>query len=595
MATRNRPSGSGRYRGNNRSSVIRQRDISKRVRDGGLVSAKDGYNNLIAKLGDDNTRASSAHYYTGNRLSGRWQELTAMYREGWLTKKIIDMPAEDMTKAWVSFDTQLEQDAIRAIEREMRQFRVQKKFTDALRWGRLYGGSIAIILIDGHEDIMDTPLDLVLVMPGTFRGLIVKDRWADVNPSLELVSDMLDPDYGFPMYYEVGDIGVNGTGKMRMKVHHSRVIRFVGRELPYAEEEAEMYWGASELEHIMDELNKRNATSANIAQLVFQANLRVLKMSDLGQILAMSDERTQKELFQTIQAQNMLMTSFGLQIMDSGDNFETHQYTFSGLNDIYQSFQNDIAGAAEIPATKLFGRSPDGMNSTGESDLTNYYESIRQKQENFLRPAIEKLLPVVCVSVLGKVPDDIEVVFEPVESSTDVQKASLATQVLGTISSLFQTDLISKPMALKEMRKAAFMTGIGSVITDEDIDKAEEDAQLMAEQNAMGGGMGGLEQMMGGGGAEAGGAPKQPGGAAAPGGAPKMPPKAPAAPGQDKPAEDAVEAGMDDEKSVAIQSIREKIEAIEKLREALYGLEDVEPNPQAVPNQDVDEARPASI
>lgn len=421
----------------------------------------------------------------------RWNDITTMYREGWITKKVIDVPAEDMTKAWISFDTQIDQDAERRIEKEMRQYKVQKKITDGIKWARLYGGAIGVILVEGQEDMMDTQLELALVMPGTFRGILIVDRWSGVEPSMEVVDDLSDVDYGLPKYYTLTDAGNDGTlGNIR--IHHSRVIRFVGRELPYQEEEAEKFWGASELEHIYDELNKRNATSSNIAQLVFQANLRVLKMGDLGEILALSDERTQRELYQTIQAQNMLMTSFGLQVLDRDDNFETHPYAFAGLNDIYQSFMADIAGASEIPATKLFGKAPDGMNSTGEGDLMNYYESIRQKQENLIRPGIEKLLPVVCVSALGKVPDDIEIAFEPVESSTTGQKAALAQQISGALSGLYQSDIITKAMALMELRKSAFVTGIGSTITDEDIENAENEASLPPEQDmpGMGGEMG---------------------------------------------------------------------------------------------------------
>lgn len=581
-----RPTNSGRpatSRSRSGRAKKSQQDVIKN-----LHAVRDSYNNLIAKLGSNEANALSSSYYFPQGISAHWEQLTIMYREGWLTKKIIDIPSEDMTKSWISFDTQLEQDAVRAIEREMRQFRVQKKMTDGIRWGRLYGGAIGIILIAGEEDMMDRPLDLVLVMPGTFRGLIIKDRWDDVSPSMELVTDMMDPDFGYPKYYEIGDLKPDENGSSSsstIKVHHSRVVRFIGRELPHRDEEAEQYWGASEMEHVFDELNKRNATSANIAQLVFQANLRVMKMGDLGQLLAMSDERTQQELYATIQAQNLLMTSFGIQVMDAKDSFETHPYSFAGLNDIYQSFQSDISGAAEIPATKLFGKSPDGMNATGESDLTNYYDSIRQKQENDLRPALEKLLPIVCVSALGAVPDDIDIVFEPVESTTDAQRASLAQQVVGSVTSLFQADLYSKPMALNELRKSAYVTGIGSVITDEDIEKAEEEAELMAEQNAMGGGMGMMGGVPGMPGAE--GMQGQEQGGPAPGqanqpqapqqaGAGKQPfPKAPGA-GELTEAEDS-----DDEKSVAIQGIRAKLNQVEQLRNMIYSqdaLDAFDPN-----------------
>lgn len=72
------------------------------------------------------------------------------------------------------------------------------------------------------------------------------------------------------------------------------MLRFIGRELPNWEKYAEQQWGASEVEVIFDELKKRDNTSWNIAQLVFLANLRVLKMADLGELLAIGDEEAKK-------------------------------------------------------------------------------------------------------------------------------------------------------------------------------------------------------------------------------------------------------------------------------------------------------------
>lgn len=65
----------------------------------------------------------------------------------------------------------------------------------------------------------------------------------------------------------------------------------------------------------------------------------------------------------------------------------------------------DLSGASRIPVTKLFGRSPAGMNATGESDLRNYYDYVDTLREAKLRPILEKLLPVLAMSAWGAVPD----------------------------------------------------------------------------------------------------------------------------------------------------------------------------------------------
>ena len=78
-------------------------------------------------------------------------------------------------------------------------------------------------------------------MPGSFLGLHILDRWNGVYPEGELVTDPEDPDFGLPMFYTVRN---DETGTMVARVHHSRVIRFIGRELPWMEQVTEQYWGS---------------------------------------------------------------------------------------------------------------------------------------------------------------------------------------------------------------------------------------------------------------------------------------------------------------------------------------------------------------
>ncbi len=114
---------------------------------------------------------------------------------------------------------------------------------------------------------------------------------------------------------------------------------------------------------------------------------------------------------------------------DTGnDAFENHPYSFSGLSEIYEMFMMNMAGEAEIPPTRLFGRSPDGMNATGESDLKNDYEKIGQLLENVLRPALNKLLPVICVSMFGCEPEGL-VCFEPLTIQDPMERGNILSSI----------------------------------------------------------------------------------------------------------------------------------------------------------------------
>ena len=438
----------------------------------------DGYSNAAAFLGDESPLISSGTFHRSG-LTSQTEMLTVMYRESWLAMRIIDMPSEDMTRSWYKpLTAEMEEDDLDALRRLEAKHSIKQEIANAIRWARLYGGSIAVIAIRGQEDQMDQPLDLEDVLPGDFRGILVLDRAQGVQPSLELVSDLNDPDYGLPMYYSVS-LDINGADVLQ--IHHSRVLRFVGRELPRLETIAENYWGASELEHIYDELQKRNATSANIAQLVFQANVTTLKMGDFGEAMALGTDDQRKNIAAAVEMENRFRTSYGLQLLSADDTMENHQYTFSGLSDIYEQFMLDICGAAEIPATKLFGRNPSGLNSTGESDLRNYYETISQMQERILRPALERLIPIEAMSCWGYVPEDLDIVFEPIAAATPTERAELMAKFSEPILRAFEIGLINRGEALAELKSVGQELGVWDKLPDPDKDP---NAKLLHEDPA---------------------------------------------------------------------------------------------------------------
>jgi len=437
-------------------TVKKDSSVSKTKAGGALLAALDGYANAAAFLGEDSELLSAGTFRRSN-LTGDRELLTVAYRESWLAKRIIDMPCEDMTRSWYKLSTALPEEDIRELKRLEAKHSVKQEMTNALRWARLYGGSLALMVLRGEEGILDQPLDMEMLLPECFQGLLVLDRAQGISPSLELVSDLDDPDFGLPEYYTV-DLEM---GELRsVRIHHSRVLRFVGRELPRNETIAEEYWGASELEHVWDELQKRSATSANIAQLIFQANVTTLKMGRFGEHMAFGSEAQKRGIMAAIAQENRMRTSYGLQLLSSEDSMETHSYSFAGLSDVYESFMMDMAGAAEIPATKLFGRSPQGMNATGVADLRNYYDLIAQMQERMLRPALEKLLPVLAISCWGYVPEDLEIVFEPVMTTSPAERAELAQKLSSDVIEAFKAGLLTREQALEELKSRGEELGV---------------------------------------------------------------------------------------------------------------------------------------
>jgi phage-related protein (TIGR01555 family) len=111
------------------------------------------------------------------------------------------------------------------------------------------------------------------------------------------------------------------------------------------------------------------------------------------------------------------------------EEYESKSYSFGGLPELMREFSIQTAGAADMPYTVLFGQSPAGMNSTGEHDTRNYYDSIATLQNWMLKPILMDVLDVVIRSVFNQPLTALEVVFNPLwqldpKTRAEIEKAN---------------------------------------------------------------------------------------------------------------------------------------------------------------------------
>ena len=449
------------------------------------VTMMDAFSNPIARLGYGTQDLLQATQYPLTRTTQNYQMLTSLYRENWIVQNIIETKPGDMVRKWYTLTCNVAPEYVDALQRLDRKVHLRKSLLEGMYWGRLYGGAAGIIMVRGQDDLTQ-PLDYDLILPGCFLGLMILDRWSGIYPEMGQVTDPSDPDFELPEYYTIRD---EESGTLISKVHHSRILRFTGRELPYNEKIMETYWGESELEAIYSELVKRDNVSGNIASLTFRANVNYLETDSLDQMLAVNNTEAQRRFWQTLQTQSVIESNFGTRLVNKGDVMHNTQYTFTGLADVYDRVMMDVAGAAKTPVTKLFGRSPAGMNATGESDMNNYYDYIDGLRENQLRPLLERLLPIMALSAWGTVPDDLDIDFPPLQTPNSSEIADIVEKKTQAILAAFQSDLIDAATSLKELKTLSDETSMYNSISDEAIElsKGKTYSDYKAMQDPMAG------------------------------------------------------------------------------------------------------------
>jgi hypothetical protein len=207
----------------------------------------------------------------------------------------------------------------------------------------------------------------------------------------------------------------------------------------------------------------------------------------------------------------------GISMLDADDEFATQTYTFSGLDTVLIQMGQQLAGALQIPLVRLFGQSPVGMNSTGESDLRLYYDGIHQAQETRLRPGVTTTVRLTAQSAGIKLPDGFVYTFQPLWQLTPKEKADIGEQNTRTVLSADELGIISRRRTLEELRQQARETGVWATITDKEVEEADDEPPPAPEEGMgmpgmpgvpaapgkpPGGGGGGPRPVAGGGGGE---------------------------------------------------------------------------------------------
>lgn len=428
----------------------------------------DSFQNLSARLGYGSGSVASASSYVGNPITRNRGLLDKMYRGSWLVGAAVDAPAEDMTREGIDLTSSLDPQVVDAIKDAMQRLAIWPALCDTIRWARLYGGAIAVMMVDGQR--YDQPLRIETIGKGQFKGLAVLDRWT-ADPTVSEPVREPGPDLGKPLFYRVNSGASFLSGE---RIHHSRVIRMEGNPLPHWERQAEMGWGQSVIERVVDRLTAFDSTTVGASQLVYRSHLRMLKVDGLRDIIA-AGGKALEGFTRQVEMIRAMQTNEGLTVIDAKDEMSAMSYGFSGLSDLMVQFAQQLSGAVNVPMVRLFGQTPTGLNTSGEADVRTYYDQIKRRQETDLRGPVGKVLRAIHHSEIGPLEEgaDLGFTFNPLWQMSDAEKAEIAGKVATAVGAAVEGGIIDRPTAMRELKQSSDITGVFTNITPDAIEDAE--------------------------------------------------------------------------------------------------------------------------
>lgn len=441
------------------------------------IITNDSFQNFMTRTGIGAGNIASASSYGFDLVSRNRVLMEAAYRSSWVVGQAVDVVAQDMTREGVEISgDELKPEQIEKMEKAATALKIWPSLTSTIKWARLYGGAVAVLLIDGQK--LDTLLRLETIGKDAFKGLLVLDRW-QMQPNFKTFVTDLGPDLGKPKFYNTV---TDSIGMPQLRIHYSRVIRLEGVELPYYQRIAENGWGQSVIERLWDRLLAFDSTTQGAAQLVYKAHLRTMKVDGLRELIA-SGGKLFEGLVKQIEMIRAFQSSEGLTLLDGKDEFDTHTYTFSGLDGVLLQFGQQLAGALQIPLVRLFGQEPGGLSTDGQSALNTYYDNVKREQEAELRTGADLVYNVLHRSVFGvQPPESFNLTFKPLKQLTNEEKADINAKTVAAINDSYNAGIIDRATALRELRRSSQITGYWSNVTDDMITEAENEPPPGADE-----------------------------------------------------------------------------------------------------------------
>lgn len=419
---------------------------------GAIVPARSGHRLMMQFLGDRLTNVMSgmgtavdkAAYAGYNFLAQSPQQVESSYRSSWLMRKIVDLPPLDMTRAWRSWQTDAAN--IEKLEAEERRLQLKAKVKRALVLARLWGGSVIIMGIKGDAD----PAQELNPAKANNGGLQFLHVFARHQVTIgQMITDPVSPYFGQPEYYEFKPV----VGR-EIRIHPSRAIPFIGQPVPEGSflMGADWLWGDPLYQAIASAIQNADLAQNGFASLIDEAKIDIVKMPQLMETWA-ADEYESK-LMDRLAAAKMGKSTWRTLLLDGDEEWDQRETTWTGIPDIIIAYLQLVAGAADIPVTRLLGQSPKGLQSTGEGEEKDYHAMIEARQDELLCPALDKIDQCLIPSALGSTPSDVWWKFESLERLTKTESADVELKRSQAVNYYSQTGLIDS-VALGKMAENA--------------------------------------------------------------------------------------------------------------------------------------------
>lgn len=432
------------------------------------IAKKDGWQNELTGLATYRDKRNHAVVKRPSVLSMRDRE--DLYAGDDVARKIIELPADEMARGGGTFTAE-DADRAQEISDWLNENNILRKFRQAQAWANLHGGAAILLGVPGDQTqpLTEDERREIRFMTVFDACELQARRWYE---------DPLQEKYGHPETFSFTPAyGVNTN----LEIHESRLLIFEGLDVTRRRRRELDGWGESVLVPVCDTIRDFDQAWGGIAVLLQDWAQPVFKIRDLAAAVSQDKQQLIKDRLVMMDMARSLVRA--VVIDGEGEEFERKVTPLTGLPEVVTKFETRLASAARMPATVLFGKSPDGMNATGDSDMRIWYDRVNMLRDTRWKDPMHKVLKLCMNFKFGSELDGWQWNWANLWEPSDAEKADTRLKVAQTDNIYWQMgELLSG-----EIRDSRFGGDEYSMETSIDPDASvDEMSRLVEAVNAQG-------------------------------------------------------------------------------------------------------------
>ncbi|ALF52256.1 hypothetical protein ACX27_04330 [Nostoc piscinale CENA21] len=349
------------------------------------------------------------------------EALEACYISSWACRRVVEIMPRLMCRKWgqMTFDGETAEsiqervkkyssdlvkysddlelleskiNLIQWMEKRHKELCVRKKFKQAQNWANLYGSAYILLVANDDEDYSQ-PLEVNNL--SKIEQLIVLDGY-QIYPDGVSNYERMNPEY-YCLYTGVlsdAKIILPDNYKTSNKIHKTRILEFIGNELPFRERSRNNGRGASVLEPFIDVWHRFFNAYASISRVLTNFSVFVHYIDGLFDQLWQGGRESQRKLSERLSVNQISMSLYkGYAADKEKEKMEFINRNLSGVSNAAECLKDELVAASGVTASVLFGQFAAGLDAsgkiTGEQRFLN--DLVEEAQQDKFTDNIDRL------------------------------------------------------------------------------------------------------------------------------------------------------------------------------------------------------------